>query len=70
MKTTGYNRRLAQWRVKWLIELSTSHQLLWCIDSFTFGAASRCVSEIANFFSCKPLCVSLKDTYARHETFQ
>ena len=28
------NRRLAQWRVKWLIELSTSHQLLWCIDSF------------------------------------
>jgi len=34
MKTTGYNRRLAQWRVKWLIELSTSNQLLWCIDSF------------------------------------
>jgi hypothetical protein len=28
------NRRLAQWRVKWLIEHSTSHQLLWCIDSF------------------------------------
>jgi hypothetical protein len=27
------NRRLAQWRVKWLIEHSTSHQLLWCIDS-------------------------------------
>ena len=23
-----------QWRVKWLIEHSTSHQLLWCIDSF------------------------------------
>jgi hypothetical protein len=33
-RTTGYNRRLAQWRVKWLIERSTSHQLLWCIDSF------------------------------------
>ena len=32
-KTTG-NRRLAQWRVKWLIEHSTSNQLLWCIDSF------------------------------------
>ncbi|WP_297867993.1 hypothetical protein, partial [uncultured Flavobacterium sp.] len=31
---TAYNRRLAQWRVKWLIEHSTSHQLLWCIDSF------------------------------------
>jgi hypothetical protein len=30
--TTGYNRRLAQWRVKWLIEHSTSHLLLWCID--------------------------------------
>jgi hypothetical protein len=28
------NRRLAQWRVKWLIEHSASHQLLWCIDSF------------------------------------
>ena len=28
------NRRLAQWRVTWLIEHSTSHQLLWCIDSF------------------------------------
>ena len=27
------NRRLAQWRVKWLIEHSASHQLLWCIDS-------------------------------------
>lgn len=28
------NRRLAQWRVSWLIEHSTSHQLLSCIDSF------------------------------------
>jgi len=28
-----HNRRLAQWRVMWLIEHSTSHQLLWCIDS-------------------------------------
>ncbi len=28
------NRRLAQWRVTWLIEHSTSHQLLWYIDSF------------------------------------
>ncbi len=33
-KCTGANRRLAQWRVTWLIEPSTSHQLLWCIDSF------------------------------------
>jgi hypothetical protein len=32
--STAGNRRLAQWRVKWLIEHSTSHQLLWCIDSF------------------------------------
>jgi hypothetical protein len=29
-----HNRRLAQWRVMWLIENSTSHQLFWCIDSF------------------------------------
>jgi len=28
------NRRLAQWRVTWLIQHSTSHQLLWYIDSF------------------------------------
>tara|TARA_R110002096_G_scaffold425114_1_gene633499 strand:- start:3556 stop:3774 length:219 start_codon:yes stop_codon:yes gene_type:complete len=33
-RTPAPNRRLAQWRVKWLIEHSTSHQLLWCIDSF------------------------------------
>jgi hypothetical protein len=41
MQTNGHqnrmpatNRRLAQWRVKWLIEHSTSHQFLWCIDRF------------------------------------
>ena len=34
MRSTGGNRRLAQWRLKWLIEHFTSHQLLWCIDSF------------------------------------
>jgi hypothetical protein len=28
------NRRLAQWRVKWLFEHSTSHQHLRYIDSF------------------------------------
>jgi hypothetical protein len=33
-KTAAANRRLAQWRVSWLIEHSTSHQLLWRIDSF------------------------------------
>jgi len=33
-RSTGGNRRLAQWRVKWLIEHFTSHQLLWYIDSF------------------------------------
>jgi hypothetical protein len=33
MKARTDNRRLAQWRVQWLIEHSTSHQLLWCIDS-------------------------------------
>lgn len=33
-KARTANKRLAQWRVKWLIEYSTSHQLLWSIDSF------------------------------------
>jgi len=28
------NKRLAQWRVTWLIEHSTSHQLLWLNESF------------------------------------
>jgi hypothetical protein len=28
-----HNKRVAQWRVTWLIEHSTSQQLLWCIDS-------------------------------------
>lgn len=30
---TAANRLLAQWWMSWLIEHSTSHQLLWCIDS-------------------------------------
>jgi hypothetical protein len=33
-RTPAGNRRLAQRRVTWLIEHSTPHQLLWCIDSF------------------------------------
>jgi len=33
-KKPAHNQRLAQWRVTWLIEHSTSHQLLWCLDSF------------------------------------
>jgi len=35
IKAAG-NRRLAQWWVTWLIEHSTSHLLLWFIDSFVF----------------------------------
>jgi hypothetical protein len=44
------NRRLAQWRVTWLIEHSTSHQLLWCIESLVLRnpplrqAPKRCAS--------------------------
>lgn len=36
--TTG-NTLLAQWRGKWLIEHSISHQLLWFIDSFVLRNA-------------------------------
>ena len=52
---THHNRRLTQWRVKWLIEHSTSHQLLWCIDSFVLRnpplrqAPNRC-DEIPSGF--------------------
>ena len=54
IKTAG-NRRLAQWRVKWLVEHSTSHQLLWCIDSFVLRnpllrkAAKRKQQLLTNF---------------------
>ncbi len=34
IESRPHNRRLAQWRVKWLIEYSTSHQLLCWADSF------------------------------------
>lgn len=34
MRKTAYNRRLAQWRLTWLIEDFISHQFLWCINSF------------------------------------
>ena len=46
------NRRLAQWRVTWLIEHSTSHQLLWYVDSFELRnpplrqAPKRCIQYI------------------------
>jgi len=33
-RTPTGNRRLAQWRVKWLIEQSTSLQILCWADSF------------------------------------
>jgi len=40
-RRAAYNRRLAQWRVKWLIEHSTSHQLLWYVDSFVLRNPAR-----------------------------
>ncbi|MCZ2356681.1 MAG: hypothetical protein LC115_08340 [Bacteroidia bacterium] len=33
-KERPHNRRLAQWRVTWLIENSISHRLLWLNESF------------------------------------
>jgi hypothetical protein len=42
------NSGFAKKRVQWLIEHSTSHQILWCIDSFVLRnpllrkAANRC----------------------------
>ena len=41
IRTAATNRRLAQWRVTWLIEHSTSHQLMWCIDSFVLRNTAR-----------------------------
>jgi hypothetical protein len=50
-----HNRRLAQWRVQWLIEHSTSHKLLWCIDSFVLRNPQQ--KQNAN-----PLCTKLSAT--------
>lgn len=50
-RTSGANKRLAQWRVTWLIEHAASHQLLWCIDGFVLPnpplrqAPKRCRSS-------------------------
>ena len=56
------NRRLAQWRVTWLIEHSTSHQLLWCIDSFVlrnpplrqapnrYAAMKKTMTQYTNYY--------------------
>jgi len=33
-KARPHNNGFAKKRVQWLIEHSTSHPLLWCIDSF------------------------------------
>ncbi len=47
-RTTTANSGFAKKRVQWLIEHSTSHQLLWYIDSFVLRnpllrkAAKRC----------------------------
>jgi hypothetical protein len=46
-----HNRRLAQWRMTWLIEHSTSHQLLYkiedlCFDCPTFGKPKNVVLHI------------------------
>ncbi len=35
-KTPACNKLLAQWQLTWLIEHPTSHQDLWCFDSFVF----------------------------------
>jgi len=51
-RTAAHNRRLAQWRVTWFIEHSTSHQLSWCIDSFALRnpperkARKRCTQPV------------------------
>ena len=53
----AYNRRLAQWRVKWLNEYSTSHQLLWSNDSFVLRnpplrqAPKRCLQGYLTHFN-------------------
>ena len=72
-KALGGNRRLAQWRTKWLIEHSTSHQLLRCIDSFVLRnpplrqAAKRyaqCYDDRATDEHCNltlNFCVKLDD---------
>ena len=59
MRTPATNRRLAQWRVKWLIDHSTSHQLLWCIDSFVLrNPPLRQAPKRSTLPRCKKMCNS------------
>lgn len=43
IKSPAGNKGLGQWRVAWLIEHSTSHQLLWYVD--TAGLEKRLKSK-------------------------
>jgi hypothetical protein len=47
-RTTGYNWRLAQWRVQWLIEHSTSHQILWYVDPAGAGLRNPLLRKLPN----------------------
>ena len=53
-RLTITNRRLAQWWVKWLIEHSTSHQLLWCIASFVLRNRQYAKSQTVGHHTKSP----------------
>ena len=72
---TSHNRRLAQWRVTWLIEPSTSHQLLWCIDSFVLRnpplrqAPKRCGEIRSAPFATSVRRITSADVARRYANF-
>ena len=74
-RTTGYNSRLAQWRVKWLIEHSTSHQLLWYIDNFVLRnpplrqAPNRCGKIRSAPFATSVRRITSADVARRYANF-
>lgn len=45
---SAYNRCLDQWQVKWLIEHSTSYQLLWLNKSFMLRNPT--LSQVTNHY--------------------
>ena len=69
------NRRLAQWQVMWLIEHSTSHKPLWCIDSFVLRnpplrqAPNRCGEIRSAPFATSVRRITSADVARRYANF-
>jgi hypothetical protein len=51
----AYNSTYKKLTVQWLNEVQFFNQTFVQVDSFTFGAASRCASKSPPSYNCKPI---------------